>query len=136
MKANVGPAAGQGASTASATADSNRAGVADAGPVDLIRAAELTLGRNDLCPCGSRRRFQEVQPEERAPRRVTPELLPTRLTLATAQLHDPALDIDQVMRGIVERMFQQAPNVGPVLTDGDATRPTVRIDALGEVGHR
>jgi uncharacterized protein YecA (UPF0149 family) len=24
------------------------------------------LGRNDLCPCGSRRRFQELLPQERA----------------------------------------------------------------------
>jgi len=23
------------------------------------------LGRNDLCPCGSRRRFQEMLPQER-----------------------------------------------------------------------
>ena len=47
----------------------------------------------------------------RAPRQVTAELLPTRLMLATAQLDDAALDIGQVMGGIVERMFQQAPDI-------------------------
>ena len=75
------------------------------------RSSFEKLGRNDLCPCGSGRRFQEVLSRERAPRRVTPELLPPRLMLATAQLDDPALDIGQMMGGIVERMFQQAPNI-------------------------
>ena len=37
------------------------------------------LGRKDLCPCGSGKRFQELLPEERAVRRLCPELLPERL---------------------------------------------------------
>ena len=35
------------------------------------------LGRNDLCPCGSGRKFQEVLPEVGAFRRREPKLLPT-----------------------------------------------------------
>ncbi|MBI5939180.1 MAG: SEC-C domain-containing protein [Caulobacterales bacterium] len=30
------------------------------------------LGRNDLCPCGSRRLFQALLPEERPSRRLQP----------------------------------------------------------------
>ncbi|WP_349264236.1 SEC-C metal-binding domain-containing protein [Longimicrobium sp.] len=33
------------------------------------------LGRNDLCPCGSARRFQEVLHEVRRPRRLQPPRL-------------------------------------------------------------
>ena len=33
------------------------------------------LGRNDLCPCGSGRRFQEVLPAHRSLRRHSTELL-------------------------------------------------------------
>ena len=33
------------------------------------------LGRNDLCPCGSGRRFQEMLPAQRALRRLTARLL-------------------------------------------------------------
>ena len=35
------------------------------------------LGRNDLCPCGSGRKFQEVLPEVGPFRRREPKLLPT-----------------------------------------------------------
>lgn len=42
------------------------------------RSSFEKLGRNDLCPCGSGRRFQ-VLPEERALRWVPQELLLTRL---------------------------------------------------------
>jgi hypothetical protein len=34
------------------------------------------LGRNDLCPCGSGRRFQEVLPPNRALRWITAQSLP------------------------------------------------------------
>jgi uncharacterized protein YecA (UPF0149 family) len=30
------------------------------------------LGRNDPCPCGSGKRFQEMLPEDRSPRRREP----------------------------------------------------------------
>jgi hypothetical protein len=41
------------------------------------------LGRNDLCPCGSGRRFQEMLPALRPPRRQRAELLRPRLAHAT-----------------------------------------------------
>ena len=46
---------------------------------------ELTekLGRNDLCPCGSGRRFQKVLLALRPLRRQRAELLRPRLTHAT-----------------------------------------------------
>ncbi|PYO53094.1 MAG: hypothetical protein DMD83_24585 [Candidatus Rokuibacteriota bacterium] len=36
---------------------------------------EEKLGRNDLCPCGSGRRFQELLHATREVRRVTPRVL-------------------------------------------------------------
>ncbi len=43
------------------------------------RSSFEKLGRNDLCPCGSARRFQELLPTIGSLRRVRPELLPTGL---------------------------------------------------------
>ena len=49
----------------------------------MTRSSFEKLGRNDLCPCGSGRRFQKVLPKERTLRRVTQELLPARLIART-----------------------------------------------------
>ena len=44
------------------------------------RSSFEKLGREDLCPCGSGRRFQELLPQERPVRRITEELLPARVS--------------------------------------------------------
>ncbi|MCC6659899.1 MAG: SEC-C domain-containing protein [Phycisphaerales bacterium] len=41
------------------------------------------LGRNDLCPCGSGRRFQEVLPPLREARRLQPRRLHQGVTVET-----------------------------------------------------
>ncbi|MGO9029058.1 MAG: SEC-C metal-binding domain-containing protein [Acidimicrobiales bacterium] len=45
-----------------------------------MRSSFEKLGREDLCPCGSGRRFQEVLSEKRTVRRRTEELLPAGMS--------------------------------------------------------
>ena len=85
------------------------------------------LGRNDLCPCGSGRRFQKMLPALRTLRRQRAELLRARLTRAAG----PAAHLGSGAIGGAADSDSAGCRFDPCLPNHPASRC-----ALGRIGAR
>jgi hypothetical protein len=91
------------------------------------------LGRNDLCPCGSGRRFQEMLPAFRPFRRQRAELLFPSVALATGRTA-PRCSLGSGAIGGAADSDSAGCRFDPCLPNHPASRYVLRRSATREVG--